>query len=411
LSPRIFSVLKHYLQKELSYHFLECSPLQLPSFIQKSKESYRGFNVTIPFKEAIIPHLDELDPVAKEIGAVNVVAIHGGKLKGFNTDYLGVMETLKENGVALKGKEVVVFGAGGAAKGVVYALWKLGVKKIFVINRSDVRKRDLCTQFPQIPLYPTEQIPRTASVLINTLPQTADPEIYEGIGGAHVDFVFDLNYQSKKSSFFEVFDGSKRIFGLDMLLWQALYTWDIWLGPLENKRALKESLEKAIKSSHIVLTGFMGAGKSFLGKKLADALNLAFVDTDQEIERESSTTILELFKNKGEPAFRQIEREVVLKALKQERQVISLGGGAIFDPEIQKNLEMLGKTYFLHTPFETLYERIKGSQRPHVLQKTKQELFALYEQRFSRYQQIGATLDLSCKPWQIALQEIVDAQT
>ena len=105
-----------------------------------------GFNVTSPFKEKVIPLLDGLDDGARKIGAVNLIVNEGGRLKGLNTDVMGVAQAFLENGVTLAGKKAVVLGAGGAAKAAVAALTEAGTD-VVIINRTSKKAESLAERF------------------------------------------------------------------------------------------------------------------------------------------------------------------------------------------------------------------------------------------------------------------------
>ncbi len=120
----------------------------LPSYLEKSLEamrvfSIRGFNVTVPYKEEVIPFLDVLEEEAQIIGAVNTIVNEEGKLIGYNTDGVGLYRSLERKGVSVEGKKALLLGAGGAAKAAVWALWKKGIASIFIINRTRERGESL----------------------------------------------------------------------------------------------------------------------------------------------------------------------------------------------------------------------------------------------------------------------------
>ena len=100
-----------------------------------------GVNVTIPHKENVIEYLDEINPRAKTIGAVNVIHKNGDKLFGNNTDWFGFTMSLKKNGIKVNGKEVIVLGAGGSSKSIIFSLKQSGVKKIVLLNRTFQKAR------------------------------------------------------------------------------------------------------------------------------------------------------------------------------------------------------------------------------------------------------------------------------
>ena len=124
-SPLMFNFYFRKLNLNFHYFSLSISKNSLPKFLKQVRNSsILGLNVTIPYKEIIIPYLDELDPVAEKIHAVNVIHNRGGKLKGYNTDYIGFNKALKKY-KSLDLKFAVILGAGGAARSVIYSLYTL----------------------------------------------------------------------------------------------------------------------------------------------------------------------------------------------------------------------------------------------------------------------------------------------
>ena len=186
-----------------------------------------GFNVTIPYKEAIIPLLDDIDPTAKEVGAVNVVTIREGKLKGYNTDIYGFEQLLER---ALKGKTVdhaLVLGTGGASKAVRYVLKKKDIP-YSTVSRSPERG-DLTYDTL------TDEILRQNHLIINTTPLGMAPQWenfpelhYQALTGKHI--LIDLIYNPKVTAFMELGKtwGAKVYNGMQMFEEQAKKTWEIF---------------------------------------------------------------------------------------------------------------------------------------------------------------------------------------
>ena len=186
-----------------------------------------GFNVTIPYKEAIIPLLDEMDPVAKEVGAVNVVKINEGKLKGYNTDVYGFEQLLNR---AINGKEIdhaLVLGTGGASKAVQYVLKQKGIP-YFTVSR-DAEKGDYT--------YDTlnDEVLHQNHLIINTTPLGMFPQIdnfpdlhYQALSKKHI--LIDLIYNPKETAFMELGKtwGAKVYGGMQMFEEQAKQTWEIF---------------------------------------------------------------------------------------------------------------------------------------------------------------------------------------
>jgi shikimate dehydrogenase len=141
LSPAMHTAAIRALR--LNYLYIACHvrPGGLRRFVDEVRRSKRlaGFNVTLPYKEKIIPLLSGISPLAKAVGAVNTVYWKGGKLWGTNTDVDGFAQSLKDLGVPLRKRAACVFGAGGASRAVLFALGRLGFETVAVINRTERR--------------------------------------------------------------------------------------------------------------------------------------------------------------------------------------------------------------------------------------------------------------------------------
>ena len=365
LSPQIFSLLAKRLGKKLCY---EKRSLQ-PSELAQTLAGYIGCNVTSPYKEAVIPLLDCLSPEAKKIGAVNVV--HGKS--GHNTDYLGIIETLKDHNVAIKAKSCLIYGAGGAARAAVYALKKCMAGEIFICNKTFER----CKNLGATPLSSPRNCPKPVSLLLNTTPA---PESFFELPPllASDVFAFDLLYLGP-APFLEKTKAFKQCNGLEMLIWQALYTWEIWFGPQENKQELKKWLLSELQKKNIYLTGFMGAGKTTVGKILAKSLGKAFVDLDCEIEKAEGKAISEIFSQRGEDYFRNLESRHLAMLSKKRGIVVALGGGTAIH-------SLDGKVIYLQADPKMLLKRIKGTKRPLLKGKTDREIYTLFQTRQQMYE-------------------------
>ncbi|MDZ7715584.1 MAG: shikimate kinase [Balneolaceae bacterium] len=155
----------------------------------------------------------------------------------------------------------------------------------------------------------------------------------------------------------------------------------------------------------IFLCGFMGAGKTTIGKVLAEKLEQSFMDLDQFIEHEQGLSIPEIFENEGEDAFRALERSAIRKAIRTFKGIIALGGGSLQDQHILDHIKLNGLLIFIETPFSVIFERIKNNtKRPLLLDdggspKSKDvlqaELKALYQQRMPLYEQAVIQIDSS----------------
>lgn len=210
------------LLPHFSYEIFDMEDLSALSGIMKSTD-LRGLNVTIPYKEKIIPFIDELSEEAQEIGAINCISITDGKTKGYNTDAFGFEKTLllhkKEHQ-----KTAIVLGNGGAAKAVQFILKKHQIPFITVSRNTEINYGNL-----------TEKMIKENPIIIQCTPVGTFPNLedcleipFEGIGENHL--IIDLIYNPEYSKFIKMASekGAKTVNGLYMLEQQAEKAWEIW---------------------------------------------------------------------------------------------------------------------------------------------------------------------------------------
>ena len=232
--PLKHSMSRHLFNEKFEYEGLDClyQHFDLKSLdeLQEVMEKYPdlcGFNVTIPYKEAIIPLLDEIDVVAKEVGAVNVVKITDSKLKGYNSDVYGFEQLLNR---AIKDRQIehgLVLGTGGASKAVQYVLKKKNIPYSTVSRNAEKGDYTYDTL--------TDEVLRQNHLIINTTPVGMFPQIdnfpdlhYQGLSNKHI--LIDLIYNPKETAFMELGKtwGAKVFGGMQMFEEQAKKTWEIF---------------------------------------------------------------------------------------------------------------------------------------------------------------------------------------
>ncbi|MBD0833266.1 shikimate dehydrogenase family protein [Aestuariibaculum sediminum] len=203
----------------------------LPKILINTK-GLKGFNVTIPYKQEVIPYLDKLNKKAKAIGAVNTIRVtKKGKLIGYNTDCYGFKKSLKPH-LKKHHKSALILGTGGASKAVAYSLDKLGISYKYVSRSAskgvEYTYKDL-----------TESIIKDNKVIVNCTPLGTFPNIenrpdipYNGITSKHI--LFDLIYNPEETTFLKLGKKhqAKTINGLNMLIFQAEKAWSIWKIPI-----------------------------------------------------------------------------------------------------------------------------------------------------------------------------------
>ncbi len=259
LSPLMFDHYFGRLNLDISYKFYPVASDMLSSFLSKTRTSdIIGLNVTIPFKEKVIPLLDYLDPEAKIIGAVNVIHKSKGKLKGYNTDYTGFLRTLEKYDF-LKTGNAIVLGAGGAARSIIYGLSRMKFKNITFFSRNDEKINKILGNFHFIPClngdqWKIEKIKekmKNADIVVNATPVGMFP--LEKKSPVDVDFylkkkcvAYDLIYNPKVTKFLKSAKSRGAVIenGLWMLIYQALESLKLWrVKDLDEEFFIKSSKE------------------------------------------------------------------------------------------------------------------------------------------------------------------------
>ena len=274
-SPQIHSRLSDY-----SYTLLEREPEQIEDLIKNS--NYAGFNVTIPYKKAVIPFLDELSPVAEKMGAVNTIVRRAdGTLIGHNTDYFGFSSMVEKSGLQVNGKKVLVCGSGGASNTAVAVLKELGAN-VIVLSRSGENN------------YSNLSVHADASVIVNATPVGTYPNVEESAlsldGFPNLEGILDVIYNPARTKL--LLDAEDRglvaMNGLWMLVAQAKESAE-WFTSSTISDAVIARIHHELKTQmeNIVLIGMPGCGKTTIGHLVADALGKKFVDADEVLEERS----------------------------------------------------------------------------------------------------------------------------
>lgn len=260
LSPWIHEQFLMKTKTKGTYSIFEIPPHH--SFADKmaelKKERINGFNVTVPYKEKIIAYLDELDEQASHIGAVNTVLYQDGKWVGYNTDGIGYVRSLEKKYPSLltnKDKRILLLGAGGAARGIYFALVSQGFNTIDIANRTvekaqkiaKLRREDTMTK--TLTLNEAEHNIADYDVIIQTTSVGMKPKQEEMIISLHgikpTTIVSDIVYQPIKTAFLQHAEtlGASIHFGHTMLLYQAQYAFEIWT----NKQVTIDDLDEKLQ--------------------------------------------------------------------------------------------------------------------------------------------------------------------
>lgn len=263
LSPQIFEFLAIRLKRPLLYRKLDVPPGRLRAFVGEAlrRKDFRGWNVTIPHKVVVARFCSDLSDAARAMGSVNVVEFRGKRgPRGYNTDVIGIRETFREQKFKPRGREAVIYGAGGAAIAVGFVLGELGARRVVFEARTAARARRLALRlsrlFPRT-CFEVGSTPRVAQDCGFDLYVNATPLGMKGFAKNELlprdarkgALAFDLIYRPEKTSFLTAARrrGLRTVGGLDMLIWQAIGTWEIWFGPVRGRAELKAALVRRLR--------------------------------------------------------------------------------------------------------------------------------------------------------------------
>lgn len=342
--PHSFSREIHEQIGGYAYELKELTPEELPAFL--TARSFRGINVTIPYKQAVIPFLDRIDDTARAIGAVNTIVNRNGHLTGYNTDLDGLTRLIRRIGLDLRGKKVLIPGTGGTSRTASYAAEKLGAREIFRISRTG---REGSLSYEEALRDHAD-----AEIILNTTPCGMFPEPdaqplpldpFTRLQG-----VADVIYNPLRSRL--VLDARSRGIpaegGLYMLVAQAVRASELFLDTVYPEDLTDRIYEEILRrKENVVLIGMPGSGKSAVGKILAGRTGWPLADTDQLVTEKAGKPIPDIFREDGEPAFRDLESSVIRDLAKTGGQIISTGGGAVLLPENVTALRQNGRLFWL----------------------------------------------------------------
>lgn len=350
-SPEIHAMLGAY-----SYDLFEIPPEGLADFLHGA--AWDGLNVTIPYKRAVVPFCAALSPMAKQTGSVNTLVRRAdGTLYGANTDAGGFRLLLERGGGIAPGEKALVLGSGGASQ-TVQAVLRAEGAEVVVISRRGPVTYDMAEQHAD------------ARLVVNATPVGMYPEN-----------------------------------GLSMLAEQARCAAELFLQrPIDPARtaAVTDALQKRMRS--LILIGMPGAGKTTVGRLLAQRLGRDFFDADEELERRFGCDIPTFFAREGEAAFRAEETALLAELGKRSGCVIATGGGCVTRPENEPLLRQNAAVIWL----QRALDRLPVAGRP-VSRRTTPE--ALYAQRAAAYARFSdGTADNNGTPDE-TVRQILEAWT
>ena len=438
--PRRFGLIGHPLGHSLSpwihirimdaagirgdYQLYDLGPEEFEAELPKLLPSLDGFNCTIPYKQKIIPYLREIAPSAQIYGAVNTV--YQGK--GYNTDGVGFASCK----VPLAGKSLCLLGAGGVARVLAIEAARAGARSIVIKARNLGQAHKLaemvCAQgFKEISVQEDECDP-PCDVILNGTPLGMWPNAgalpLEDRHLCGATAVFDTIYNPTATRL--VLKAKSRGVwangGLQMLFEQALAAQKIWNPGVDFARVqadlnkIQQTLAREVlrhSPLKLVLTGFMGSGKTHIGSLLAERMQglLPFVDLDEVIAARVQKTIPDIFAIDGEAHFRHLERECLREILSAPGSlVLATGGGAVVQAGMAELIHELGALIvYLDVPLPVALNRIGTDPSRPLLQGGTGAIETLYHSRRPIYEAAGDLIVSGENNPQWIVEEIVQA--
>lgn len=376
-----FSKVIHEKIGDYVYEIKEIEPENVESFIKKRE--FMGINVTIPYKEKVIPMLDYVDNNAKKIGAVNTVVNKDGELYGYNTDYSGMRALVLRVGAEIEGKKVLIIGTGGTSKTARAVVTDMGAKEIIFVSNVKV---DGALSYEEVYAFHTD-----VDVIFNTSPVG----MYPKNNATPIDLkkfprltaLIDVVYNPIKTKLVREAQalGIRAEGGLYMLGAQAVYAYEHFTGKTVDKSLCDDIYSDVIKEkNNIILVGMPSSGKTSVGTKIAQMTGKQFIDTDDEIVKAEGTDIPTIFADKGEGYFRDLEAKIIEDVSKLNGFVIATGGGAILREANVDFLKQNGKIYFLD---RSLSKLMPTEDRP--LSRDREAIEKRYNERYGIYKSVA----------------------
>ncbi len=418
-----------------------------------------GMNVTVPHKNQVMDYLVDVDEAAGQIGAVNTLVrddnLHG--YKGYNTDILGLKRQIHEDGISLLRQTVVILGAGGAAKAVTYLCLAEGAEKVYLLNRTLEKAESIADSMNQcfsdkqestvfdagssgsetdkkecrnprvVPMALADygEIKESDLIVfqatsIGLAPNVLDVVIDDPTFYQKVKVGVDLIYNPANTKFMQLVKehGGKAYNALKMLLYQGVTAFELWYDCKVDEKIVAdlytELKRKVYPKDNLVLIGFMGSGKTTVGKELAERLHMDFLDTDAYIEKQAGKSIASIFAEDGEEAFRLMETEALGKLRDTlSNTVLSTGGGMPLRPENAGLLKEIGTVFYLTAAEQVLYDRLKGDTDRPLLQEADpyKKICELMKYRKPLYRAAAdVSIDTNSNDLEEVIADIIQAQ-
>ena len=379
-SPQIHNALG-----SVPYELIELEPEEVVPFIREG--SWRGLNVTIPYKRVAAEAADVRSPRVEALGVANtLVHLDDGRIMADNTDVLGfnaMMEWFAADRLettarrAFGGKKALVLGTGGAAQAVAYALTEfVGCNVAHVSRSGDSTYENLL------------ELHADAALIVNTTPVGMYPNcpaspLADGVLEAlpQLTAVLDVVYNPTRTGICQQAEraGIPAESGLAMLVWQAIFASELFQGrELDSALGPRIVNDILLQTGNVVLIGMPGAGKTTSGRALARLTRRPFIDLDDAFTVDAGITPAEFIQTYGEEAFRQRETAVLRSYASRSGLVIACGGGVVTRPENYAPLHQNGTIVLIDRPLEQLSAKGRPLSQSRGIEQLAHERMGLY---------------------------------
>ena len=375
-SPAMFNGL--FKEKGINARYIKIASKSPEEIIKLFTDlEFSGINVTAPFKNIMVPLIRNASEDVIKTGSLNTIVKNGHEMHCYNTDHRGVTVSLKKYRESLAGTKALVIGAGGAGISAAYGLVKEGAA-VTIVNRT-VDKAEKASELTGASFDSMKNIQQhmgNSSIIVITLPYEAPPIDISSI--KQDSCILDASYKNSHYRDIALNSGITFIDGREWLINQAIPACEHFLGFRPEYMDMEKSLNTNTGVKEIIsLIGFMGSGKSTIGKLLAESLGYEFIDSDAEIEKSIGMPVERIFTECGETAFRELKKKILLSLKGRKNLVLSCGGGAAIDNENREFLKNSTACFWLYSSLENSVKRINDGSRP--LLKTGNPLAAATE--------------------------------
>lgn len=372
-----FSKAIHEQLADYTYNLIEKDAESMHQFM--TQREFKAINVTIPYKEKVIPYCDFIDEKAQKIQAVNAIVNRDGKLYATNTDFDGLKWMLEHANISIQNKTCLILGTGGTSKTAKAVLESMNAKKILQAGRNK-----------PLPVIPYSELSKhqDIQVIINATSVGMYPDNNKSLidlsNFPQLEAVADVIYNPLKTRLCQQAEklGIRHVNGLDMLVAQAKTAIEFFLDTQIDDSKINEISQQMRKNfSNIVLIGMPGCGKSSVAKVLSECTDKKLVDLDELIVSETNMEIKDIFAQYGEARFRELEHEICLKTAKEHGLIISCGGGIIKD---ERNIDALKQNGIVFHLLRDLEKLSIDDSRP--LSSSFERLKIMEKERMPLYQ-------------------------